>query len=102
MFRTSQVVPLLFTVAAVVGTVRAELIDSITMGDATSEQSHAIAAVRSEIIEGALGARARQLLPLDPPSWDGGRVAFTVKVDPEKPNYLTVKIWGSEVGEERG
>ncbi len=54
------------------------------------------------MIAGGLEQPARQLLPLEPVSWDGGRVSFTMKVDPVQPNYFTVKLWGSDAGLDRG
>ena len=49
----------------------------------------------------ALHQPVRRLLPLDPPSWDGGSVSFTMKVDPDKPNYFTARFSGDEVTENR-
>src|SRR5882724_9385917 len=91
-----------FLLTALPATARPAAIDTIAFGDSASEQSHALTAVRSEPIEGGLNQPSRQLLPLDSPSWDGGKVAFTMKVDPEKPTYFTIKLWGDDRGEERG
>ena len=70
--------------------------DAIAFGDAKSEANHALLTTRSDIIAGGLGESARRLLPLEPQSWEGGRVAFTLKVNPTQPNYATVKLWGSD------
>lgn len=83
-------------------TAHAELLDTIAFGAATSEQSHELTQIRSEIIRGGLGEPARQLLPLAPVSFNGGSVSFQLKVDPAQQNYFTVKLWGSDQGEERG
>jgi hypothetical protein len=80
----------------------AEVLDTISFGDTASEQSHGLAQIRSEVIHGGLGEPARQLLPLEPVSFNGGSVSFYLKVDPERQNYFTVKLWGSDKGEERG
>jgi hypothetical protein len=80
----------------------AECLDAITFGNAASEQTHSLQAIRSEIIQGGLGEPARQLLPLTPVSFDGGSVTFKLKVDPHQQNYLTVKLWGSDKGEGKG
>jgi hypothetical protein len=72
------------------------IVDSIAFGDAGSERSHSFSSTRSETIRGGLGEPARRLLPLQPESWEGGRVAFTLKIDPAKPNYATIRFWGSD------
>jgi hypothetical protein len=51
----------------------------------------------SEVIRGGLGEQARRLLPLQRSSWEGGRVAFTLRVAPDKANYATIRLWGSDV-----
>ncbi|MFO0929182.1 MAG: hypothetical protein U0736_19525 [Gemmataceae bacterium] len=38
---------------------------------------------------GGLGERCRRIEP-------GGELAFTLTCDPKRPNYLTVKLWGSD------
>ena len=75
--------------------------DSITFGDAASEKSHAFSSGNSEIIKGGLGESARKLLPLQPESWQGGSMASTLKVDPKRPNYATIRLWGSDVSPNR-
>jgi hypothetical protein len=72
------------------------IVDSISFGDVFSETSHTFSAIRSEIIQGGLGEPARRLLPLTPETWEGGRVSFTLKVDPDKPNHATIRFWGSD------
>jgi len=80
----------------------AGIVDVITFGDMTSEEQHQLTPTRSEAFMGGLDQPARRLLPLDPPSGDGGKVAFTMKVDPDRPNYFTLKLWGNDSGEDRG
>ena len=58
---------------------------------------HNFTDTRSEVVTGGLGEPARRLLPLQPESWAGGRVAFTLNIDPAKTNYATIKLWGSDV-----
>ena len=77
------------------------LVDSITFGDAASENSHDFKSATSEIIPGGLGEPARRLLPLQPAGWQGGSMAFTLKVDPTQPNYATIRLWGSDVSPDR-
>ena len=69
--------------------------DSLTFGNADSEQSHTLKAASSDTItHGGLDESARRLLPLDPPTWEGGSVSFTMKVDPNQQNYFTARFWG--------
>jgi hypothetical protein len=72
------------------------MVDSIAFGDAASEKSHNLSGDHSEVIKGGLGESARRLLPLTPETWEGGRVSFTLKVDPDKLNYATIRLWGSD------
>ncbi|MGI6233155.1 MAG: hypothetical protein ACOYJF_09960, partial [Prevotella sp.] len=51
---------------------------------------------------GGLGESARQLLPVGAKPWEGGSVSFDMAVDGEQQNYLTVKLWGSDKGENMG
>jgi len=78
------------------------ILDSVKFGDSDSEKSHQFSDEHSEIIQGGLNQPARHLLPLDPVSYEGGRINFVMKVDGEKLNYLTVKLWGSDCGALRG
>jgi hypothetical protein len=79
----------------------ASIVDSITLGDAASENSHAFINGNSEIVKGGLDEPARKLLPLQPESWQGGSMAFTLKVDPRQTNYATIRLWGSDVSNDR-
>ncbi len=79
-----------------------QLVDTIIFGDAASEKSHILRAEGSEIIKGGLDEPARQLLPKEPASFQGGSLTFTIKVDPQKQNYFTIRLWGSDRGADRG
>ena len=65
------------------------ILDTIILGNEESEAAHNFEAGNSVAGYGGLGDTYRQLYP-DEPVW------FEVKVDPEKMNYLTIKMWGSE------
>jgi hypothetical protein len=80
----------------------ADSFDMLCFGEPRSEQTHGLSEVRSAVIRDGLGQPARQLLPLEPPSHNGGSVSFKLQVDPQAQNYFTVKLWGSDKGEERG
>lgn len=76
--------------------------DTVILGDSASEQAHGLTQTNSEVIHVGLGEPARQLLPLHPVSHNGGSITFTLLVDPERQNYFTVKLWGSDFGADRG
>src|SRR4051812_21849348 len=67
--------------------VPADFQDVLTLGDASSEKSHAFEAAQSEVIKGLLDQPARRLMPLNPAAWNGSTAKFKMKVDPEKENY---------------
>ncbi len=77
------------------------ILDTLTFGDAPSESRHACTNSHSEIIAGGLGEAARVLSPQTDPAWEGGRLAFTLKVDPQNQNYATVRLWGSDATKNR-
>ncbi|MDF7808060.1 hypothetical protein P4E94_11470 [Pontiellaceae bacterium B12219] len=72
------------------------LVDAVQFGNSASEQEHRIEPVLSDVVDGALGLKARRLLPEAEPNWQGGKITFMMKVDPEKPNYFTAKFWGGD------
>ena len=102
----------LFFALALLSFKSAAAVDTLTFGNSASEKEHHLTSERSKIIKGgALGESARLLLPINYPqwqarqrtpariirSWQGGTMQFTVKVDPDKINYVTIKLWGSDV-----
>jgi hypothetical protein len=84
--------------AAVMPSARAgsAILDTLVFGDGQSETNHAVVGDHSKIITGGLEATARQLLVREGRDWQGGSVAFTLRVDPEQQNYATVRFWGSD------
>ena len=76
-------------------------VDNVTFAEPSSERVHQVKAEDSDTIPGGMGEPARRLLPKAPLGWEGGRVSFTMKIDPGKPNYVTVRLWGSDVGTDR-
>jgi hypothetical protein len=80
------------------------LVDELSFGDSNSEAGHAFHDAGSKVVSGGLGETARQLLP--PASdakydWDGGRISFTLAVDPTKANYFTARFFGGEMNPNR-
>jgi hypothetical protein len=71
-------------------------LDTLVFGANKSEQAHALKSERSEVITGGLGEPGRRLLPPAQEDWAGGTMAFSMKVDPEIQNYLTIRLWGSD------
>lgn len=87
--------------AAALGAHAAAPLDVLTFGDAASEQAHRLAAERSDIVAGALGLPARQLLAPATLDWRGGALTFAVGVDPRVQNYVTLTLWGGEANHNR-
>ncbi|MEZ0265377.1 MAG: hypothetical protein ACAI43_11680, partial [Phycisphaerae bacterium] len=79
----------------------AAILDDVSFADAASERVHRVVATRGETIAGLLSVPARRLLPTDPPTWEGGRIAFELKVDPARPTYFTLRLSGSDVSRNR-
>lgn len=77
------------------------LVDTMVFGDRAVEQAHHFSSAQSEMVSGGLGEPARRLLPLQPADWRGGSMAFTMKTDPVRPNYATIRLWGSDVSTDR-
>ncbi|MDP9151313.1 MAG: hypothetical protein M3O36_15430 [Myxococcota bacterium] len=100
----------------VVGTPLATTLDTVTFGDTVSESQHHLTEAfgpvvattaplpsdpptgpPSDVVVGALGSRARRLLPRAPNGdYYGGAISFDLSVDPVAQNYFTIKIWGSD------
>jgi hypothetical protein len=78
-----------------------DILDGISFGEAASEQAHQFSGSGSEIDKGGLDQSMRRLLPLSPPTWKGSDMSFVLKVDPDKPNYVTARFWGSDVTDDR-
>ena len=70
--------------------------DILQFGNMKSEAKHALNSRQSEVYKGGLNETARRMLPKEVPSYDGGTLAFRMKVDPVKQNYFTVRCFGSE------
>ena len=75
----------------------AEPLDTLVFGDAGSEAAHGMSATLSRVEAGGLGESSRRLLPGGPRPWQGGVLKFVVKVDPERQNYFTLRLWGGDV-----
>ncbi|MEO5712368.1 MAG: hypothetical protein ABIT37_02685 [Luteolibacter sp.] len=75
---------------------RAAVLDQVIFGNDASESAHEVDAPESKCIKGGLGESARTLLP-DDDSWKGGVMKFLIRVDPEKQNYFTIRLWGEDV-----
>ncbi|SLM65060.1 MULTISPECIES: class I SAM-dependent methyltransferase [Dickeya] len=71
-------------------------IDQIRFGDSASEKDHSLTDASSQTLTGGLAEPARQLLPLSPAGMYGGSLTFTMKVDPQRRNYVSVKLWGDD------
>ena len=74
----------------------ASLLDTVIFGNDASEAAHEVDAPKSKVAQGGLGEPARTLLP-EGGSWKGGVMKFLIKVDPQKQNYFTIRLWGEDV-----
>lgn len=79
------------------GLLRASLLDTVVFGNDASETAHDLQAEHSDFASGGLGESSRRLLPGGAEPWQGGTLRFTVRVDPEKQNYFTLRMWGGDV-----
>lgn len=77
----------------------APVLDQLDFGVSASEAAHACSAEASAVQTGPNDTPCRVLLPIDPPAWEGGRIAFRMQVDPERQTYLTARFWGGEANE---
>lgn len=68
-----------------------DVLDYCVFGDEESEAAHNVDPGRSVVGYGGLGDTYRQLYP-----GDDEKLWVTMKVDPDRMNYVTVKLWGSE------
>ncbi len=87
----------LISLAAAFSCASAELLDTIVFGDKASEAAHGFSAALSDVRTGGLGEASRRLLSGGDPSWQGGALKFSIRVDPEKQNYFTIRLWGGDV-----
>jgi hypothetical protein len=74
----------------------AGILDTLSFGNQNQEQAHRLSADHSAVVAGLLDEPARQLLPLEAGGWEGGKLAFTMKVDAVKTTYFTVRLSGSD------
>ena len=87
----------LFVLGLLLGNViYAQVIDTISFGNTTSETGHSLVASNTKVLAGSLGQSARQCLVPTTSSIYGGSLTFTMQVDPVNRNYFTVKLWGGD------
>jgi hypothetical protein len=77
-------------------------LDTIVFGNATSESAHSLTTTLSSTVTGGLSQMARVFNPSSPASVWGGTASFTIKCDPKQPTYISIKLWGSDVGSALG
>ncbi|GAA5210946.1 fibronectin type III domain-containing protein [Streptomyces thinghirensis] len=76
-------------------------LDDIIFGDPTSEKAHDFSGAATEVVEGATGDPARVAQPASPAGEHLGDMKFTIAVDPERQNYLSLRFWGEDVSSYR-
>ncbi len=79
------------------GFLSAEILDTLSFGNDASESLHGVSATFSDFKPGGLGEPSRRLLPGGDLAWQGGILKFLIRVDPEKQNYFTLRLWGEDV-----
>ncbi|MFT3845696.1 MAG: hypothetical protein QM725_11630 [Lacibacter sp.] len=101
MNRISSLFCLIFILIASGIKAQSDFLDQLEFGNKVSESQHAFLSGQSKIITGGLNQQARVLLPPETPSWSGGKITFTIKVNPVKQNYITTKFWGDDTSVNR-
>lgn len=80
-----------------VSEVQGQTLDRIDFGDDRAAGEHGVKLSDAQVVPGALGQAAVQLKPRPGNDWRGGNVAFRLKVVPDAPNFLSVRLWGGDV-----
>ena len=70
--------------------------DVLTFGDNKSVASHSVKYTYGEIYTGTLNQKALRLMPVSDNDYRGGILKFSMKVDPDRQNYCTVRFSGDE------
>ena len=73
--------------------------DTLIFGNAESELAHGFVDGNSRIIKGGDGVSGREILPPGDGGYQSRPLKFRLAVDPDKDNYLTVKLWGGDINE---
>lgn len=90
------------TLATADGTQSVGALDTVVFGDTASESAHKLTANLSDVVSGGLGQSGRVLNPQEATNFWGGALAVTMACRPKGPTYVTIKLWGSEAGEDLG
>ncbi|MBV9024649.1 MAG: hypothetical protein JO362_12860 [Streptomycetaceae bacterium] len=77
-------------------------LDSVKFGDPASEKAHSLNATLSSTVIGGMKQTARIFHPTAPTGVWGGKAAFRLRCDPKAATYVTVKLWGSDKGYNKG
>ncbi len=109
-----------FILLSTLAPLSAQNLDTVVFGDPQSEETHKLdahfppptpvsskytnppasdpsASPPSDVVDGALGLKARRLLFRTPVAdINGGEITLTMKVDPIQQNYFSTKFWGSD------
>lgn len=77
----------------------AQTLDGIEFGNPESERVHQFRDPdgQTQTVAGQFGHSPRQIKAPAEPTFSGGSMFFTLKVDPDKTNYLTVQFWGEDL-----
>lgn len=81
---------------------KAGALDTLVFGDSASETAHDLTTTYSDVVTGGLGQPSRALNPKDTADFWGGTLAATMACRPKGTTYVTIKLWGSDAGEDLG
>lgn len=79
-----------------------QALDTLVFGNLASETAHGLSGQFSDAVTGGLSQSARVLKPTDAGGFWGGTVSATLACRPEGETYVTIKLWGSDIGEDLG
>lgn len=84
------------------GPLGSKVLDTLIFGQPASETAHGVTAQFSDVVTGGLSQQARVLKPTDAGGFWGGTVSATLACQPDGENYVTIKLWGSDAGQDLG
>ena len=89
----------IFVILTLCSALYAQTLDGVEFGNPESESTHAFRDPdgQTQTVAGQFGHSPRQIKAPASEAWDGGSMFFTLKVDPDKTNYLTVQFWGEDL-----
>ncbi len=96
-----RLLPILMATASTLGmtSAQARTIDHVGLAQEAASGPHTVRLVNGSVVPGGLGQPAIRISTPADGGWKGGGVDFRVKVDPAKPTFFTIRLWGGEAVE---